>query len=77
MRKLALAWPCLARACLASLGPGSWPWPMALAHGSGQGQGLFWGNVLKAKAFEVVVGLLIANEISYELLSKGIIFTLL
>ena len=66
MRKLALAWPCLARACLASL-----------AHGSGHGQGLFWGNVLKAKAFEVVVGLLIANEISYELLGQGIIFTLL
>ena len=43
----------------------------------GHGQGLFWGNVLKAKAFEVVVGLLIANEISYELLGQGIIFTLL
>ena len=49
----------------------------ALAHGSGHGQGLFWSNVLKAKAFEVVVGLLIANEISYELLGQGIIFTLL
>ena len=54
---------------------------MAIGHGQGLshglGLGLFWSNVLKAKAFEVVVGLLIANEISYELLSKGIIFTLL
>lgn len=76
MRKLAhaLALDCLASPCP---GPAPGPWLLAIAMVIGQGQGLFWGNVLKAKAFEVVVGLLIANEISYELLSQGIIFTLL